>query len=89
MEPDVLLDLEKSFMIKYVLNFAAISLSMYNLKELIKNSSPILLQSLILIIFIVENIRSVDIVETEKVSLHCCPCYVKNYIFYVAPKGYY
>jgi hypothetical protein len=59
MEPDVLLNPEKPFMIEYVLNFAPISLSMYNIKESIRNSSSILLQSLVFTIFMIENAYSV------------------------------
>jgi hypothetical protein len=42
-------------MIESVLNFASISLSIDNIKESVKNSSLILLQSLVLTIFMVTN----------------------------------
>jgi hypothetical protein len=51
MEPDILLDLE----IIYdwiLLNFTAIFLSMFNIKKLVRNSSLILLQNLVLTVFI-------------------------------------
>jgi hypothetical protein len=55
-------------MIKYVLNVVAISLLTYNIKEFIRNSSSILLQSLVLTIFIVENAHSAVAIETGRVS---------------------
>jgi hypothetical protein len=55
-------------MIEYVLNVAAISLLTYNIRESVRNSSSIILQSLVLTIFITENTCSIVAVEIEKVS---------------------
>jgi hypothetical protein len=55
-------------MIESVLNIVAISFSIYNIKESVKNLSLILLQNLVLTIFLAENARSVIAVETGKVS---------------------
>jgi hypothetical protein len=51
MEPDVLLDL-KIIYDWILLNFTAIFLLMYNIKELVRNSSLILLRGLVLTVFI-------------------------------------
>jgi hypothetical protein len=58
----------KLSMIESLLNVAATSLSMYTIRESVKNSSSILLRSLVLTIFIAENARSVVAVETGRVS---------------------
>ncbi len=57
----------KSFIIKSVLN-VAISFSMYKIKESVKKSFSTLLQSLVLTIFMVENVCFVVVVETRRVS---------------------
>jgi hypothetical protein len=60
MELDVSLDLENHLQVNlFILNFAIISLSMYNGKASIGNSYSVLLRSLILTIFMTENNRSV------------------------------
>jgi hypothetical protein len=58
----------KPSMIEYMLIVATTSLSMYTIRESIRNSSSILLQSLVLTIFMAENARFVVTVETERVS---------------------
>jgi hypothetical protein len=55
-------------MIESMLIVAATSLSMYTIRESIRNSSSILLRSLILTIFMAENDCSVIAVETGRVS---------------------
>jgi hypothetical protein len=55
-------------MIESMLIVAATSLSIYTIKESVRNSSSILLRSLVLIIFIVENARYVVVIETGRVS---------------------
>jgi hypothetical protein len=55
-------------MIESVLNIAVISLSIYNIRESVRNLSSILLRSLVLTIFIAKNTRFVVAVETERVS---------------------
>jgi hypothetical protein len=60
MELDVSLGLENHLQVNlFILNFAIIFLSMYNVKASIGNSYLVLLRSLILTIFITENNRSV------------------------------
>jgi len=58
----------KPFMIESMLIVATTSLSMYTIEESVKNSSSILLRSLVLTIFMAENARSVVAVETGRVS---------------------
>ena len=58
----------KSSMIESKLNVEIISFSMYNIKESIKKSFFILFQRLFLTTFIVENVRSVVVVETGRIS---------------------
>jgi hypothetical protein len=55
-------------MIEFVQSVVAISFSIYNIKESIRNSYAILLRSLVLIIFMVENAYFVVAVETGRVS---------------------
>jgi hypothetical protein len=55
-------------MIESVLNVAAISLSIYNIREFVRNSSLILVRSLVLTIFIAENACFVVAVEARRVS---------------------
>jgi hypothetical protein len=47
---------------------ATTSLSMYTIRESVRNSSSILLRSLVLTIFMVENARSVVTVEMGRVK---------------------
>jgi hypothetical protein len=55
-------------MIKSILSVAAISFSMYNIRESVKNSSSILLRNLVLMIFMAENAHSIVVVEMGRVS---------------------
>jgi hypothetical protein len=56
-------------MIESMLIVTSTYFSMYTIKEFVRNLSSILLQSLILTIFIVENARFVVTIETERVSI--------------------
>jgi hypothetical protein len=64
----VFFESRKSSMIESMLIVATTSLSMYTIRESVRNSSSILLQSLVLTIFMAENARSVITVETGRVS---------------------
>jgi len=55
-------------MIESVLIVVATSLSMYTIRESVNNSNSILLRSLVLTIFMVENVCSVVAEETGRVS---------------------
>jgi hypothetical protein len=55
-------------MIESILIVATTSLSMYTIRESVRNSSSILLRSLVLTIFMVENARSVVTVEMGRVK---------------------
>jgi hypothetical protein len=55
-------------MINYVLNFAVFSFSMYKIKEFMRKSFFILLESLDLTLFLIENARYVVSVETKRVN---------------------
>jgi Na+/pantothenate symporter len=67
MEPVVFLNPE-NHLIESLLIVAATSLSMYTIEKSVRNSSSILLRSLVLTIFMAENDRSVVAVETGRVS---------------------
>ena len=55
-------------MINYVLNFAVFSFSMYKIKEFIRKSFFILLESLDLTLFLTENAHHIVAVETKRVN---------------------
>jgi hypothetical protein len=68
MELGGFLNPEKSSVFESELNFAIISLSLYNIKELVGNSYSILLRSLISTIFITKNARFVVAIEIGRIS---------------------
>jgi len=77
MESDVVLDIKNHLWLNLTEICSNFSFDVVH-KKLVRNSCLILLRSLIMIIFIVENDCSIVTVKTERINLHYYPCYIKN-----------